>query len=146
MISSRMTVAAHILALVHINNGQVTSDFIAGSVNTNPVVIRKLMSLLSKAKLIESRPGITGIKLLKPIADLTLLDVYRAVEPPEKTDLFAIHQNTNPKCLVGRNIQVVLHGSLQEAQNQMEQSLAKTSMESIVRDIECHESESHESV
>lgn len=136
MISSRMTVAAHILSMVHIYEGQVTSEFIASSVNTNPAVIRKLMSMLGKADLIESRPGVTGIRLLKPVSQITLLDLLRAVEPPEKHDLFAIHQNTNPKCPVGRNIQDVMFASLHHAQSEMERSLSQTTLEQVVQEIE----------
>jgi DNA-binding IscR family transcriptional regulator len=135
MISSRMTVAAHILSMVHIFEGQVTSEFIASSVNTNPAVIRKLMSMLGKAKLIESRPGVTGIRLLKPVSQITLLDLLRAVEPPEKQDLFSIHQNSNPDCPIGSNIQDVLHGSLSHAQSELERSLAQTTLEHVVQEI-----------
>ncbi|MFC5470927.1 Rrf2 family transcriptional regulator [Cohnella suwonensis] len=135
MISSRFTVAVHILALVHINNGNVTSDYIAASVNTNPAVIRRIMSMLSKAGLISSHPGIIGINLQKPISEITLLDVYQAVEIPETKELFTVHQNTNPQCVVGKEIQQVLGAPLIEAQKQMEQALAHTSIESIVADI-----------
>ncbi|WNS42875.1 Rrf2 family transcriptional regulator [Paenibacillus sp. MMS20-IR301] len=136
MISSRFSVAIHILSLVHINEGKVTSDYIAASVNTNPAVIRKIMSMLSKAKLIESRPGITGIKLLRPVAEITFLDVYNAVELPEAKDLFTIHQETNLQCPVGRNIQSALMTPLKAAQLQMEQMLARTTVEQIVNEIE----------
>jgi DNA-binding IscR family transcriptional regulator len=135
MISSRFSVAIHILALVHINEGKVTSEYIASSVNTNPAVIRKIMSMLSKAHLIESRPGITGIKLLRSISEITFLDVYYAVELPESKKLFMIHQNTNLKCSVGQNIQSALSDPLTAAQLQMEQRLAETTVESVVEDI-----------
>lgn len=71
MISSRFTVAIHILALIEMSEGSITSAYIAGSVNTNPVVIRRIMSLLSKAGLIESRPGVTGMKLVRPLESIT---------------------------------------------------------------------------
>ncbi|MBB3112417.1 DNA-binding IscR family transcriptional regulator [Paenibacillus phyllosphaerae] len=135
MISSRFTVAVHILALVHINNGNVTSDYIAASVNTNPAVIRRIMSMLSKSGLIASHPGVIGINLQKPISAITLLDVYRAVELPETKELFTVHQNTNVQCMVGKEIQQALETPLTEAQRQMEQALAHTSIESVVADI-----------
>ncbi|MFD1177915.1 Rrf2 family transcriptional regulator [Paenibacillus puldeungensis] len=139
MISSRFSVAIHILSLIHINEGKVTSEFIASSVNTNPAVIRKIMSMLSKAKLIESRPGITGIKLLRSVSEITFLDVYNAVELPESKDLFTIHQNTNLKCPVGKNIQNALNTPLRAAQLQMEQTLAQTTLAQVVENIQCSE-------
>ncbi|MFD0590954.1 Rrf2 family transcriptional regulator [Paenibacillus sp. GCM10027627] len=135
MISSRFSVAIHILALVDVNDGNVTSEFIAGSVNTNAAVIRRIMGMLSKANLISSRPGVVGIKLLKPLHDITFLDVYNAVEPPEKKELFAVHQETNIKCLVGRNIQSALEVPLLKAQSYMEEVLATTTVQQIVEDI-----------
>lgn len=139
MISSRFSVAIHILSLIHINEGKVTSEFIASSVNTNPAVIRKIMSMLSKAKLIESRPGITGIKLLRSVSEITFLDVYNAVELPESKDLFTIHQNTNLKCPVGKNIQSALNIPLRTAQLQMEQTLAQTTVAQVVENIQSPE-------
>ncbi|MNP16894.1 putative HTH-type transcriptional regulator YwnA [compost metagenome] len=136
MISSRFSVAIHILSLVHINEGKVTSDYIASSVNTNSAVIRKIMSMLSKAQLIESRPGVTGIKLLRPISEITFLDVYNAVELPESKDLFTIHQDTNLKCPVGKNIQSALTTPLKLAQAQMEQMLSQTTVAQIVDEIQ----------
>ncbi|WP_019537214.1 Rrf2 family transcriptional regulator [Paenibacillus ginsengihumi] len=135
LISSRFTVAVHTLALIDMNDGKVTSEYIAGSVNTNAAVIRRIMGMLSRAQLIASRPGVVGIKLLKPLREITLLDVYRAVELPEKRDLFSIHQNTNIECLVGKNIQSSLTVPLKEAQHQMERVLQSTTLEQIVQDI-----------
>jgi len=135
VISSRFTVAIHILSLIDIHEGKITSEFIAGSVNTNPVVIRRIMSMLSKAGLIESRAGVTGIRLLKPLTDMTFLDVYRAVELPENDVLFAIHRNSNPQCHVGRNIEGALEQPLVEAQRQLESKLALTTVAQVVGHI-----------
>ncbi|BBH24118.1 Rrf2 family transcriptional regulator [Paenibacillus baekrokdamisoli] len=136
MISSRFSVAIHILSLIDMNEGKVTSDYIAGSVNTNAVVIRRIMSLLGKAGIIESHPGVTGMKLVRPLSDITFLDVYQAIELPENSGLFSIHQNPNPNCPVGRNIQAALEVPLLEAQRQLEQTLAETTVEQVVRSIQ----------
>ncbi|MDR6878712.1 Rrf2 family transcriptional regulator [Bacillus sp. 3255] len=135
MISSRFSVAIHILALIDMNDGKITSEYIAGSVNTNAAVIRRIMGMLSRANLIASRPGVVGIKLIKPIKEITFLDVYRAVDLPEEHELFALHQDTNLQCEVGRNIQSALEKPLREAQSQMERVLAGTTVEQIVQDI-----------
>lgn len=136
MISSKFSVAIHILSLIDLLEGKVTSELIAGSVNTNAVVIRRLMSLLGKAGIIESHPGVTGIKLVRPLSEITFLDVYRAIELPENNGLFSLHQNPNPNCDVGRNIQEALEIPLLDAQKQFEQSLAQTTVEQVVRSIQ----------
>lgn len=135
MISSRFSVAVHILSLIDVHDGKITSELIAGSVNTNAVVIRRIMSLLGKAGMIESRPGVTGIKLVRPLTEITLYDVYRAIELPENDVLFTVHQNTNVKCMVGRNIQHALSQPLLDAQRELEQSLAKTSVADVTSTI-----------
>jgi len=68
-ISSRFSVAIHILSLLEISKDEIcTSEYIAGSVNTNPVVIRRIMGMLSKAGLVEVRTGVAGAKLSRQLA------------------------------------------------------------------------------
>ena len=132
-ISSRFTVAVHILSLISIeNSAQCTSEWIAGSVNTNPVVIRRVMGKLKNAGFIEIRRGTGGAALLKSLEEISLLDVYRAVEVVEEGELFQIHENPNPNCPVGSNIQAVLEIILLRAQDAMEAVLEKVTMKDIV--------------
>ncbi|MEJ7174888.1 Rrf2 family transcriptional regulator [Staphylococcus caprae] len=135
-ISSRFTVSVHILSLVHIERNQtLTSAYIAGSVNTNSVVIRRLISKLKQAGFLETHQGSGGIQLLKPLTDITLLDVYRAVEVVEEGELFQMHEDTNINCVVGANIQSVLEIVLLRAQDAMETVLANVTMDDIVSGI-----------
>lgn len=134
MINSRFAVAIHILALVAAGpREQVTSEFIAGSVNTNAVVIRRISGMLRKAGLIQANVGMPGSVLTKDARDITLLEVYHAVQIKE--DLFAIHENTNPKCTVGKNIQIILEESFHRAQLAMENELAKQSLYDIIEHL-----------
>jgi DNA-binding IscR family transcriptional regulator len=97
-ISSRFTVAVHILSLLSIaGNAHCTSEWIAGSVNTNPVVIRRVIGKLKKAELVNVRPGTGGAYLLKDLDEITLLDVYKAVEVVEEGQLFQFHEQPNPE-------------------------------------------------
>lgn len=128
--------AVHILSLVHIERNQtLTSAYIAGSVNTNSVVIRRLISKLKQAGFLETHQGSGGIQLLKPLTDITLLDVYRAVEVVEEGELFQMHEDTNINCVVGANIQSVLEIVLLRAQDAMETVLANVTMDDIVSGI-----------
>ncbi len=118
-ISSRFTIAVHIFACIEAFEDQykLTSDFLAGSVNVNPVIIRKTMSQLQKAGLIKVARGTGGI-----------------LQPPETPDgsfRRSIHDNPNPACPVGRNIHKILDGHLQDAQRALEQELAKTTLADI---------------
>ncbi|CEH30153.1 Rrf2 family transcriptional regulator [Aneurinibacillus migulanus] len=135
-ISSRFTIAVHILSLLFIEkNGHCTSEWIAGSVNTNPVVIRRIIGQLKKAGLVHVRPGAGGAYLLKKLEDITLLDVYQAVEVVEEGELFHFHEQPNPDCSVGANIQSVLELILRRAQTAMERVLAEITMRELVADL-----------
>ncbi|WP_160726038.1 Rrf2 family transcriptional regulator [Bacillus sp. USDA818B3_A] len=135
-ISSRFAVGIHILALIEINKGEVSSsEFLAGSVNTNPAVIRKIMGMLKKAELIKVRPGIAGAELAKDLSDITLLDVYKAVNVVQENELFSIHENPNPDCPVGRNIQCAIEPLLTIAQTALEKALGNVTIEDVVKDI-----------
>jgi len=135
-ISSRFAVGIHILALIELNkDGVSTSEFIANSVNTNPVVIRKIIGMLKQAQLVHVRPGIAGAELAKKISEITLLDVYKAVQVVSENELFSIHDQPNPQCPVGRNIQEAIGPVLITAQSAMEKVLNHITIEDIVTDI-----------
>lgn len=133
-ISSRFTVAIHVLSLISLNQNIVsTSEWIAESVNTNPVVIRRVMGKLKKAGLIDIRRGLGGATLQRDLEDITLLDVYKAVEVVEDGELFQMHDNPNSNCPVGANIQDVLELILVRAQDAMEAVLKEITMEELVK-------------
>jgi len=132
-ISSRFTVAVHILSLVAIERNELcTSEWIAESVNTNPVVIRRVIGKLRDAELVQVRRGVGGATLQKPLNEITLLDVYRAVEVVEEGELFQMHEKPNPNCPVGANIEAVLELILLRAQEAMESVLREITMEELV--------------
>jgi Rrf2 family protein len=134
-ISSRFAVGVHILTLLAQSQGKpVTSDWIAGSANTNPAVVRKLLGMLAKAGLTTSQLGMGGGALLARAAeDITLLDVYRAVD---EGALFALHnEQPNPACPVGRNIQTALVGTMTRAQRALEDELAAQTIASVSQEI-----------
>ena len=118
-ISSRFTLAVHIFACVDTfkDDYKVTSDFIAGSTNVNPVIIRKILGQLKAAGLIQVARGTGGTTITKPLKEITFLDIYRAVECVEDNQLFHFHENPNTACPVGRNIHRVLDGRLLQVQN-----------------------------
>ena len=126
-ISSRFTIGLHILTAIDTfqNDYKVTSEFLAGSIQTNPVVVRRILGQLKKAGLIESSQGVAGITIPKPLEEISFYDVYAAIEPVEEGDLFRFHDSPNPDCPVGRNIHRLLDGKLREIQNAMEEKMRR---------------------
>jgi DNA-binding IscR family transcriptional regulator len=129
-IGTRFSVAIHVLLCVEVfkETRKVTSDFIALSVNTNPVVIRKIMGQLREAGLIEVAAGTGGIELTRKAAKISLLDVYSAVESVKDGKLFKIHEDTAPGCPVGGNIEALLSGFFSDAQAELERKLASQNL------------------
>ena len=134
--SSKLSVAVHILTMLALKGECiVTSELIAESVNTHPVVIRRLMGLLREAGFVDSRPGARGGWLLTAdAASITLGDVFRAVEP--ETELFAMHRaGPNPRCPVGHEMQCVLGELYAEIRRGVDELLARTTIADIVAAI-----------
>ena len=117
-ISSRFTIAVHIFACIKTfeNDYKITSDFLAGSTNVNPVIIRKILGQLKGADLIEVARGTGGAKITRP--------------------LFHFHENPNPQCPVGRSIHTVLDGKLEQVQKAMEKELNSITLEDVEMDIQ----------
>ncbi|MCE5172928.1 Rrf2 family transcriptional regulator [Paenibacillus profundus] len=135
-ISSRFSVAVHILSLLSLEpNAHHTSEWMAGSVNTNPVIIRRVTSQLKKAGLVAVRSGTGGATLMKPAEQISLLDVYRAVEAVEEGELFGFHEHPNPQCPVGANIESVLQLVMLRAQTAMEQVLGEITLDQLSAEL-----------
>jgi Rrf2 family protein len=130
--SSRFAVAVHILTLMAWSEDEpLKSEQVAESVNTNPVVIRRMLCELSEANLVVSQPGsLGGSRLSRKPGEVTLLDVYRAVECP---GVFAMHrQPASRDCPVGMNIESVLGSVFGETNSAVEQVLAKISIRDVL--------------
>jgi rrf2 family transcriptional regulator len=132
-ISSRFTVALHIFTCVDTfgNEYKITSDFLAGSINTNPVIIRKILSQLKNAGLIIVARGTGGVEITRPLNEITFYDVYEAIDPVENGDLFSFHAGPNPQCPVGRNIHVLLDDKLKAVQLAMENEMKKYTLDDL---------------
>lgn len=137
-ISSRFTLAVHIFACIDIFGSEykVTSDFLAGSTNVNPVIIRKILGQLKGADLIEVARGTGGTTVTKPLDEITFLDIYNAVECVENGELFHFHENPSTNCPVGRNIHNILDDKLFRVQSALEKELASITLADIKQDTE----------
>ena len=136
-ISSRFTMAIHMFTCIDtFSDKKMTSDFMAASIGTNPVIIRKLLQQLKSAGLLIVARGTGGVTVTRPLDEITFLDVYRAVECSPEEKLFRFHENPNPNCQVGRNIHQVLDGKLKQVQLAMENELASIRISDVTQEMQ----------
>ena len=130
--NTRFTVANHALALLaEYPDELITSERIASSVNTNPVVIRRVLGTLARGHLVIAQAATGGgWRLARPANMITLLDVYRAIVEEDPFPLH--HQPPNPQCRIGRNIQHALEGIYGAAQSALEQELGQVTVADLL--------------
>lgn len=128
---TKLSDAVHILAFIALHpNCDLTSEKIAESIQTNPGYVRQLMSALRRGGLLFSVKGHPRPSLAKAPCQITLLDVYQAVEGGKPL----LHQDThtNPACGVGINIQLVLRDCYDLVQQQAEEAMRSITLQEIL--------------
>jgi len=136
-IGSKFTIGVHIITAIDYfkEMDRVNSEFLAGSIGVNPVIVRTVISKLREAGIVQTQRGSSGAELARLLDKITLYDIYKAVESVDgKEGLFHFHEQPNPKCPVGRNIHKVLDQRLIDAQRAMEEKLRQTTLLDIVDD------------
>ena len=129
--STRLSDAVHVLVFISLNEGTgLTSDKIAESIRTNPAVVRKFMSELKRAGLISNTRGHPEPALARDASDITILDVYRAVEGDKP--LLHLDTHTNPECGVGVNIQLALKDFYDGIQRGTEAQMASITLADVI--------------
>lgn len=133
--SSRLPIAVHILLAIVVFEGKekTTSVFLAGTVNVNPVIIRNTLGQLKAAGLVTVRAGEGGSSLAKEPRDITLLNIFDAVEKEE--ELFHFHENPNPECPVGKNVHAVLDNKLFAIQEAMREQMRSITLQDLINDM-----------
>src|SRR6202171_2498342 len=130
--SSRFAVAVHVLSLMAWSEDEpLKSEQVADSVSTNPVVIRRMLCELAQNKLVISQTGsMGGSRLARRAEEITLLEVYRAVEC---RGVFSLpRQHPSSHCPVGINIETVLGQVLEEVDSAVDKVLAKITITEIL--------------
>lgn len=128
--------AIHVLAMLACSpDEKIKSEQIAASVNTNAVVIRRLLGQLHQADLVVSRTGAHGgTSLARRPNEISLYEIYRAVSCGE---VFALHpKSPNKDCPIGRNIEAVLCNLQKEIDRGLEEILGRHSLQSFLEKIE----------
>lgn len=136
MVPTRFAVAAHILLMVAADRSEPsTSQRLAVSINTNPVVIRRITGQLARAGLVRVRRGPGGAELTRGAESITLEDIWRAVNSGSERPLLPLHGNPDPRCPVGCRVHAVLGEAFGTAQRALEAALAKTTLSDLLHDV-----------
>jgi Rrf2 family protein len=132
--NQQFSVSVHILVVLAAHPANpVTSEAIAESVDTNPVVIRRIMGHLRQHGLVDSRPGACGgWRLLQDPANINLRDVYRAIR---HENVLAMHQHPNLDCLIGSHIQESLGPVFDEAHAALESALEQFTVADMLEKV-----------
>lgn len=132
MANSKFAMAVHVLAMLANNcDERIKSGYLAKSVNTNAVVIRRLLCDLHDADLVVSRTGYSGGSCLtRDPEKIDLLEVYRAVSPGE---VFSLHrQKPSKDCPVGKNIESILCNLQKDIDHAVEEKLVSYSLADVL--------------
>ncbi len=128
MTNGRFAISIHILTLLTKAEGELlSSEYLAGSININPVLVRKELSNLRQHGLIHSKEGKNGgASLAKPARQVLLSEIYAAVK---QVPFLGVAKNTpNPYCPVGRQINGHLENLYKEAEAALLEKLGQTNL------------------
>jgi len=133
--SAKLSDSVHALVLIATDPfHNLTSARLAESIKTNPSFVRQIMSKLKQAGIIESVTGHPQPHLAMDAKDISLLDIYHAVEG--NSHLLQLDTNINPECGSGVNIQLSLKECYQEIQKTVEKQMAAISLQDIIDNYE----------
>lgn len=134
-IGQKFSIAIHILlSCEFFKDEKNTSEFLAGTVGTNPVIVRNIIRLLKSANLINVSAGTGGASLAKKPDQITLFDIFSAVNEGEN-DIFKIHKNSPPPCPLGGRIEALLTPKFVSAQQAMFDSLAGVNLQNLLDEL-----------
>ena len=129
--NSRFSMAVHIMTALAFMGEKMTSEVLSNTVNTNPVVIRRLLGELARAGLVRAERGKSGgFSLARNAKSISLLDIFRAVM--SDTELVPLHENPEyRKCAVSCKVRGALAAHLDRAQGVYERELQKVMLADI---------------
>lgn len=135
-IGTKFSVAIHILLSTQFfKNEKNTSEFLAGTIGTNPVVVRNIIACLKNANLITTKAGIGGISLTKEPSNITLYDIYMSVNDNSK-NLFKIHSNSPSACPLGSKIEALLEPKFILVQDELKNALNKINLQNLLDELQ----------
>ncbi|CAD7288445.1 Rrf2 family transcriptional regulator [Campylobacter suis] len=134
-VGQKFSIAVHILlSAQYFKDEKNTSEFLADTVGTNPVIVRQIIALLKSSGLIITRAGVGGISLARSASKISLLDIFKAVNGSE--NLFKIHENSPPACPLGAQIEGLLREHFDSASNALFAHLSSISLQNLLSELE----------
>jgi len=135
-LSMKCSVAVHCLIFIHEAGDEVrvTSPLLAQSTGCNPVVIRNIISALKKAGLITVARGTGGANLCRKPSEITLYQIYSALEPDGLSSMIGIHSCEGRPCPIARNIRRVLEKPYRKIEGSIRQTMESITLESMLTD------------
>ncbi len=136
-VSKRFPLAGHSLLFVAVLSPEkrVTSTLVAESTDSNPVTVRNIFLNLSENGLLVTAAGKNGgVNLAREPKDITLWDIYRAVETNDVEEIFKIHE-TNSTCPVGKNFYHILYPHMASAVNAMKADMEQVTLQTLIEEL-----------
>lgn len=136
-ISMKCSIAVHCLIFIYEAKGitKVTSNLLAESTGSNPVIIRNIISSLKKAGLISVARGTGGAELCMQPSEITLYQIHNALEPDGLSALIGIHPCKDRKCPIAQNIQKVLQSPYQKIEDNIKETMKDITLQSMIDDF-----------
>lgn len=133
-VNTQFSIAIHVLAGLGYGRDGLSSAQLAESVNANSSFVRRILAKLSKANLVRTSTGKGGAcSLARNPADITLLDIYDAVDAPKA---FAIHSYPEESnCRVSCHIKRAMERALAKTQKAMEEGLRRITLAEVITDM-----------
>lgn len=137
-ISMKCSIAVHCLIFIHEAKGiaKVTSSLLAQSTGCNPVIIRNILSALKKAGLITIPRGTGGAELCLDPSQITLYQIYTALEPDGVSSIIGIHPCQDRPCPVAQNIGKVLQAPYHRIEDAIRQTMKEVTLESMIEQFQ----------
>lgn len=128
--SVKLSDAVHILSFIYFSESEsISSKDIAFSVKTNPSYVRKLMSDMKEANIIISSQGKANPKIARDLSEISLYDIYRAVEGDKP--LLHLDTHTNPECGLSVNMQYVMQDVYEDLHEKIYKEMQEINLEKL---------------
>ncbi|MFD0896836.1 RrF2 family transcriptional regulator [Loigolactobacillus binensis] len=135
--STRFPIAVHTVMIIAAlsNDRKINSDIISESMGVNAVTIRNVFKSLKQANMILVSPGPGGTTLARRPDDITLWEIFSAVEPIDTNDIFRFNKQPDEHSKIGGNIYGILRTHLDDGINALEEELSKVTISMMVDEL-----------
>jgi Rrf2 family protein len=131
---SRLSSVLHVLLHIAHSPRPLTSEELARSWRTNPVVVRRTLADLRKAGYVSSTKGHGGgWTLAVDLRSLTLRDIYDAIGAPPLLTIG--HRKTSPACVVEQAVNSAVNEAMRDAERLLVERFARVTLADLADDF-----------